>query len=79
MSIILIWAAGIFFYILCGVLAYGILFAFLQNELADSQHTIKEDKSMAKTIAFAGPAGLIITFYLSEFAKHGIMFKEKDN
>ena len=79
-NIMLMWAVGILFYVLCGILAYGILFAFLQREFPEfARYDLEEDKDIAKKAALAGPLGLLFVLLFYCGIKHGVMFREQKN
>ena len=63
-------------WVICGILAYGISFAHWQREyptLAESSY--REDMGFSILWIPLGPLGLIITYFLSGFAEHGLKFK----
>lgn len=72
-------------YILCGILCYGLYFAFAQKEfpsLANNDYEI--DRFIALITSFSGPVGLVgfiigtLVFDGNPF-KHGLMFKRNKN
>lgn len=67
-------------YILCAFLSYGMLFAHAQGEfpsIAKQQY----ENDMGASILFGlvsgmlGPIGILISFLLTGFAKHGFKVK----
>lgn len=63
-------------YLMCSVAAYGITFAYMQGNwptLAESQRTL--DRTFSAFIALFGPIGFIVSFVLSDFAKHGMKWR----
>lgn len=66
------------FWIVCGFIAYGLSFAYLQNEfylIAEEEH--EKDRALALLLGILGPLGLlahiIVEFVQSgTIGKHGI-------
>ena len=67
-------------YILCAFLSYGMLFAYVQGNfpmIAEQQYS----EDMGTSILFGlfsgmlGPIGVIISFLMTGFAKHGFKVK----
>lgn len=67
-------------WIICGVFAYGITFAYFQSmfpsERCDvSSDTYDDNMNIAFIMGFSGPFGLIIALINSGFARHGLKWK----
>ena len=67
-------------YILCSFLSYGMLFAYIQRNfpsIAEQQYA----DDMGASILFGlvsgmlGPIGILISFLMTGFAKHGFKVK----
>ncbi len=70
----------IVFYIVCSILTYGIDLAHFQGEFPTfSEVTIREHKHGALGMSFMGPFGLIAVIIETDFCKHGLMFRVKDD
>jgi hypothetical protein len=62
-------------WILCGVLAYGICFAYAQREWpALAEVWRREDIGASFYAALCGPLGLLAVLITTGFAKHGLKF-----
>jgi hypothetical protein len=58
---------------LCGLLAYGVVFAHLQGEYPDlAQRDRQRDKNFALSIAWSGPIGLIVSLCIVSLCSSGI-------
>ena len=69
-------AAVITLWVVCGVFAYGRVFAYFEGEYAQIAcpgHT-KENKEMALLAGLLGPVGLIVTF-TSGCCGHGLKWR----
>lgn len=67
--ILLIWAA-------CGVVAYGLTFAYFQKEFAlISKEKVGADVLLAAATAILGPFGVVICFLVGEGCEHGLLFR----
>lgn len=65
---------GIFVYIVCGVLAYGLTLAAFQVPFTIiAERDFKDDRKRALYTALFGPAGLVFELFSSQL-KHGFMF-----
>lgn len=63
-------------WVVCGVLAYGINVAYFQRKFPSiAAEKYREDCAMAVLIAAAGPIALWISYFLSGFAEHGLMYR----
>lgn len=63
------------FYLLCGILAYGILFAYQQVKYelkAKSYYDV--DRWVSIMFGLLGPLGLLIVLFITGFAKYGVKF-----
>ena len=70
----------IVFYIVCFILTYGIDLAHFQGEFPTfSEVTIREHKCGAFMMGFFGPFGLFAELIETDFCKHGLMFRVKDD
>ena len=66
----------IVFWIICGVLAYGITFGhFHRNHPSIAEKNYRQNMSFSVGIGLIGPIGLIVIFFHSGFAEHGLKFK----
>ena len=64
------------FHLLCGVLTYGITYAYFQREYPRTgDASYREDAGFALTLGLLGPITLIPAFFNSGFAKHGFKFR----
>ncbi len=66
----------LFGWLVCGILGYGITFGDMQGSFP----TIAEDGyrrhfTFAVFIGLLGPAGLIVSFFMSSFVEHGLKWK----
>ena len=72
-NIIVVLIIWVFF----GVLGYAVTFAYFQHEWPDSAKTdYREQMGSAAFIGLFGPIGLIIVFFATGFAKHGLKFRQ---
>lgn len=63
-------------YVVCGLLAYGITFAYWQGEFpGQAAGQYREDMGIAMVFGMAGPGGLFISFFASGLAQHGLKFR----
>lgn len=60
-------------WVLCGVLTYGIVFAYFQRELPVLEWT-SYDRTMTLLMAALGPIGLLSAYMAMERAKYGILY-----
>ncbi len=64
------------FHLACGVLTYGILFAYVQRQYQSiAIDHVREDAAMSGLVALFGPVGLFIALINSGFAKHGLLYR----
>lgn len=64
------------FHLVCGVLAYGIIFADLQRRLPKrGPDYYRRDLSYSVYIGILGPIGLTVSLIVSGFAEHGLKFR----
>ena len=71
LAIIAIW-------IICGVFAYGITFAYFQGEfpdIFDERRTVIVTACLGTFLAILGPGGLLVSFLMSGFAQHGLKWR----
>lgn len=61
----------IFTHILCGIVSYGITFAYFEKDYPN----YRENMGFSIVIGMFGFIGLIVSFLLSGFAKNGLKFK----
>ena len=61
-------------WILCGILGYGIDFAYFQGKYPD-KNMEREDMGQAMLMSFGGPIFLVAVFFYTGFAKYGLRFK----
>jgi len=67
------------FWLVCAVLSSGITFAYYQDQYPiQAKEHIREDLATGVFIGLAGPIGLIMSFLLSGFAKHGIRWTYRE-
>lgn len=73
---------GLIFWVVCGVLGYGISLAHWQrnfpitaNDPDRGPGKYREDVGFSIFIGFCGPLGLLLIFFLTSKAKHGLKFK----
>lgn len=76
---IIVWSviAG---WVLCGVLAYGIIFAYFRGEdieygLRSNKLEVRQERAMAFLAALFGPLGLAASYIVSGFAYYGLRWK----
>lgn len=63
-------------WIICGFLAYGITLAcFQRSRTLTAKDYFYTDSSFAVLMALNGPVGLLVSFFLSGFARHGLMYR----
>lgn len=66
-------------WIACGVLAYGIAFAAHQRSDDYLPHTRaawrRRNMALSVFIGLFGPIGLMIIYFVTGFAEHGLKFK----
>lgn len=75
MSIYIIIAVVVVFWVICGVLAYGYTFAYFQTEYKlIAEESYKSDKSFALEAFFFGPISLLVCITRGD-TKHGLKFK----
>lgn len=73
MLVWLVISNSIIFWIACGVLAYGITYGYFQREFPTiAYESQKDDSAMALVFGALGPFGVLLSFVLSGFAKHGL-------
>lgn len=60
-------------WILCGVLAYGISFAYWQRKCPASEW--REDSAFSFLYACFGPIGLSVAFVASGYAQYGLLYR----
>jgi hypothetical protein len=63
-------------WILCGILAYGIMFADSQRRyplLANDDY--REDMANSVLLGLFGPIGLLTALFSSGFARYGLKFR----
>ncbi|GAF85669.1 unnamed protein product [marine sediment metagenome] len=67
---------GILIYTICGILTYGVEFAYMQEEFpALAELDYAKDKSRAVCWGLSGPIGLVVSLTTSKFGfKHGLKF-----
>ena len=71
-----IFIALFILYLICGILNYGMTFAYFQNNfLLNTRKTTKEDKMIAFILSLTGFVGVTMIYFLSERAKYGVKFK----
>jgi len=63
-------------WLLCGILNYGLMFAYWQREFPSlAEDAYEEDRMHSLVSSLAGPCALIACLYHTEFGKHGFKFK----
>ena len=63
-------------WIICGVLAYAINFAFCQgNWPSIAEELYRQDMGLSVLAGLFGPIGLAITFLMSGFAEYGLKWR----
>ena len=63
-------------WVCCSVLSYGINFAYFQRAFPTlAKFDYKKDKYFSIAFSVAGPFSLVITYFMSDFAKYGLKFK----
>ena len=63
-------------WLICGILTYGITFAYMQEEYPlVAEIGYEADRNFAILLGICGPIGLLVSFFRSGFAKHGLKFK----
>lgn len=63
------WAA-------CGVLGYGLTFAFFQGKFSTTADSRRgEDRSFAFFIALLGPMGLGVAYFCGHFGRFGLRYR----
>ena len=70
-------ALFILFWIACGILSYGIEYAYWTNEYPICDilpETRKDNRSYCLTWAFGGPITLLSNFFNCKYGKYGIQF-----
>ncbi len=67
---------GVAAWIACGILTYGIAFGYFQRKFAlIADETIMADRIFAAVFGLCGPVGLVTSYFLSGFAKHGLKYR----
>ena len=62
-------------WIICGILSYGFLFAYFQNEyIFIAKEDYNKDKRYAFGIALLGICGLVAIICMNQY-KHGLKYK----
>lgn len=62
-------------WIVCGVLTYGITFAYFQKKYPIiARESYREDMGIAVFYGLLGPIGLFVILVSSGFAKYGLKF-----
>ncbi len=65
-------------YLTCSILTYGITFADFQaiwSKPEWAEENKRHDMGVSALISLWGPIALVVTFFLSGFAKNGMRFK----
>lgn len=59
-----------------GTMAYAITFAYFQREYPSlAERDYRKDKARGVAFAILGPVGLIVSYYASDFAEHGLKWR----
>jgi len=68
--------AAVVIWVICGVLAYGICFGYLQRKFPDiAEEEYRRDMGTSVLFGFGGPITLSVLFFMTGFAEHGLKFK----
>jgi len=65
-------------WIVCGVLTYGVTFAYFWRKfplLQDEPSELRRDRNFAILTACTGPIGLLTAIFCSDFARYGLKFR----
>ena len=64
-------------WIVCGVLVYGIAFGHAQGEqeVGYAEMNYRSDSGVAALFSLFGPIALVVMFFLTGFAQHGLKWK----
>ncbi len=68
----------ILLWIICGIYAYGITYGYFQKEFSIIARQVRyEDGFIALLFAGFGIIGLIASYFLSGFVKHGLKYIDR--
>lgn len=73
------WMIGVLAWVVCGVFAYGLHFAFTQRQWPMlAEHDYTKDRLKALMYGLIGPMGLfivVVTIWLCGYRPHGLKFR----